>query len=88
MKKYLILAALAMISTGAIANERGNHMNRLTEQQRACVEDYGCPRPDRKHASREEMKHARECHERVMKSCGIEIPEEKRSGWFRGRNKS
>ena len=83
MKKYLVLAALVAISTGAMAGDgagkfkKGDFTDKLTEQQRECFESYGCPKAERKKGekiSREEMEQARECHNKAFESCGIEKP--------------
>jgi len=88
MRKYLILAAFVAVSTGAYAEggfdktgkKKGGFLDNLTEEQRECVKDYGCPKPERKEGeklSKEEMESFRECHKKAFESCGIEMPEPK-----------
>ena len=96
MKKYLLLAALAVISTGAVAEQdgkkKGGFGDHLTEEQKKCIEEFNCPRPERNKGekpSKEEMESGRECRKNAFESCGIQMPErpegEKKEGWLKKR---
>ena len=65
-------------------------MEKLTDEQKACIEKQGCPkedRPDFKKGEKPEKpkdmtdeekaarKEARECRKKAFETCGIEMPE-------------
>lgn len=92
MKKSLILAALLAVSAAVSAQNEapqgpgkrhGFHGGngcfgpQLTDEQKACVEEQGCPRPERVNGEKpdeEAMRAARKCRQKAFETCGIEMP--------------
>ena len=82
MKKFLILTALAVFAVPAFAEKKpGGFMEKLTDEQRACIDAQGCPKiefkKDDENPDKESMKEARECRKNAFEVCGIEKPEKK-----------
>ena len=98
MKKYLLavlmVMPIALYAEGESKGPKGpkggfNFMEKLTDEQKACVEEQGCPkheRPDRKDGEKPEkpkdmtdeekaaMKESRECMKKAFETCGVEMP--------------
>ncbi|MDR2098741.1 MAG: hypothetical protein LBO78_01820 [Rickettsiales bacterium] len=86
MKKYLILAAFAVIAAAASAQDgadkkprggRGGFME-LTDEQKSCIEQQDCPKLEMKEGekpSKDAMEASRECQKKAFDTCGIQMPE-------------
>ena len=82
MRKLLILSGIiAGVTFSAVAEgKKGEFRNKFTDEQKACIEQYGCtmPNPDKigtTDASAEDeakFQESRECMKKAMESCGIE----------------
>ena len=58
----------------------GGFMEKLTDEQKECVEKQGCPKIEFKKSDgdkpdREAMKESRECMKKAFETCGVEMPE-------------
>ena len=85
MKKYMALILTAM-PVALFAEGEGGFGKKfkmdLTDEQKACVEEQGCPKFEFKKGEKgvkgekpEGMKEARECRKKAFETCGIEMPE-------------
>ena len=101
IKKIILTSICTILSFGAFAEmpeppmgmsdaemRRGmNIMENLTDEQRSCVEAYGCQmpshpdvdapavRPEQQPEMTDEQRESMECMKNAMASCGIEIPQ-------------
>jgi len=100
MKKLFLTSLCTMLSFGAFAADTqpqppmeghrgGMPMAQLTEEQKSCVEAYGCKIPEMgdkapkgekpNKGERPEMtaeqKEAMDCMQKAMKECGVEMPQ-------------
>ena len=87
MKISILLALLVMPTILFAESERrrggggGSFGEHLTAEQRACMEDHGCPSMQgRENMSDAERAAARECRTAAMEACGIERPERRERG--------
>ena len=107
-KKLFIISICSILSLPALANNmppmppangpdgagpRGDIFAQLTDEQKSCIETYGCkmperpamdeqnaqPAPDKKTEMTDEQKESMKCVENAMKQCGIELPEPPRN---------
>ena len=96
MKKYLMLAALIAITTTAFANENATGektrwRDRLTAEQKACLESHGCPKftkEEKENMSDAEWAEKRGCKRAAFEACGIERPARQNGERMKNKNKS
>ena len=73
--------SVLLITGAASAKEekKGGFMDKLTEEQKACVDGFNCPKIEFKKGEEkpEGMEEARECIKKAFESCGVEMPEKK-----------
>jgi hypothetical protein len=82
MKKYMMVAlALTPVVLFAEGGHKGGKFKMdLTDEQKACLEEQGCPKPEFKKGEgekpdKEVNKESRECMKKAFEKCGIERPE-------------
>ncbi|MDR2769961.1 MAG: hypothetical protein LBB08_00755 [Rickettsiales bacterium] len=111
MKKAMIAALLlALPAAASSADEQngprpegggkhGGFMMQLTEEQKACIENQGCPKREKKghdgggkhekpqmtDEEKAEMEADRECRKKAFETCGIQMPERPEGGPKGGR---
>jgi len=77
MKKY-ILIALSVMPAMLFAGGGYNGVKvktLLTDEQKACIAEQGCPKPDiKKTKDKDAMKEPRECIRKAFETCKIERP--------------
>lgn len=84
MKKYMLVAALAAVGfvtiNGAIAEDKSDKKEWMSEQQKECVKSYDCPKftkEEKEIKTDEEFQAKYECKQRAFESCGVEVPADK-----------
>jgi len=95
MKTKIILAALTIVAIAGAAHSdegagpagkkfgggmMGGFMEKLTDEQKACIDEQGCPKiefkkSDGEKPDKEAMKESRECMKKAFETCGVEMPE-------------
>jgi opacity protein-like surface antigen len=56
----------------------GGFMDKLTDDQKACIESKNCPKPEMKEGEKPDkdaMESIRECQKKAFEECGIQMPE-------------
>ena len=102
MKKLILASICSIFTFGAFADDmpqppmggpndhspHGDIMANLTDEQKSCIETYGCPKMERparpengekpepgtRPEMTEEQKTAMECMRKAMESCGVQMP--------------
>ena len=102
MNKLFLIPLFSILSFGAIADDMPqppmgipggdrphvNMMEKMTDEQKACIEKFGCKMPERpnlqektemppvgeKPEMTDEQKESMECMQKAMQECGIEMP--------------
>ena len=82
MKKTLLSVLPALLIGNIVFAEeggekKGKFMDTLTEEQKACIEQHGCPKIEFKKGEEkpEGWEEARVCRNKAFEACGIEKPE-------------
>ena len=91
MKKYMLLALAAMpVALYAEGGGKKFKMD-LTDEQKACVEEQGCPKFEFKKGEKGEKPEgadeARECMKNAFETCGIKRPERPEGKKFKHKEK-
>jgi len=77
MKKN-VLAVMSVIPVALFAGGGHNGVKvkmMLTGEQRACIAEQGCPKPElKKSKDNDDLKESRECIRKAFKTCKIERP--------------
>ena len=73
----LTVLPVALFAEGE--HKHGKFKMDLTDEQKACLEEQGCPKPEFKKEGekpdKEARKESRECMKKAFETCGIERPE-------------
>ena len=83
MKKILMLTALVAITAACAKETQTTHHQKregiapLTEAQRKCVKNYGCPvfeKTECAKVNKESKRAIRACKRKAYEHCGLEMP--------------